>query len=186
MAVVFPAPAGAIASCSRAPEVHICRTRDVCPVSRAVPFAAISSRARSTTLRSTTVPSRRAGGGDEALLGVEDALGGVEVGTGDGVNRGPVDPPQTLRLLDAVGAGDGNTAAIEDLIDKQVDQGRGVFPGHVDGAEVALGFGADVPHLPGRPGVLHGGQHPVGGLRDPVRVGHARGFCGGGKCRRDH
>ena len=48
MAVVFPAPAGAIASCSRAPEVHICRTRAACPVSRAVPFAAISSRARST------------------------------------------------------------------------------------------------------------------------------------------
>ena len=48
MAVVFPAPAGAIASCSRAPEVHICRTSDACPASSAVPFAAISSRARST------------------------------------------------------------------------------------------------------------------------------------------
>ena len=47
MAVVFPAPAGAIASCSRAPEVHICRTSDACPASRAVPFAAISSKARS-------------------------------------------------------------------------------------------------------------------------------------------
>ena len=42
------------------------------------------------------------GGGDEALLGVEDALRGVEVGAGDGVNRGPVDPPQRTRFLDAV------------------------------------------------------------------------------------
>jgi hypothetical protein len=57
---------------------------------------------------------------------------------------------------------------------------------HVDGAEVALGFGADVPHLPGRPGRLQGGQHPVGGLRGPVGVGHARGLCGGAKSHRDH
>ena len=48
MAVVLPAPAGAIASCKRAPEVHICQTREACPVSRALPFAAISSNARST------------------------------------------------------------------------------------------------------------------------------------------
>jgi hypothetical protein len=41
MAVVFPCAGGAIASCSRAPEVHICRTRDACPVSgrcRSRPF----------------------------------------------------------------------------------------------------------------------------------------------------
>jgi hypothetical protein len=42
-----------------------------------------------------------------------------------------------------------------------------------------LRFGADMPHLPGRPGLLHGGQHPVGGLRDPVRVGDRRGLGGG-------
>ena len=53
-------------------------------------------------MRSTTVPSRHAGGGDEALLGVEDALRGVEVGAGDGVDRRPVDPPQRVRFLDAV------------------------------------------------------------------------------------
>jgi hypothetical protein len=121
------------------------------------------------------------------LLGVEDALRGVEVRTGDAVNRGPVDPPQHLRFFDAVRwCGQGNRPAIEHLIDQQVDQGRGMFRGHVDGAEVALCFGADVPHLPGRPGLLHGGQHPVGSLCDPVGVGHARGFCGGGQCRGDH
>jgi hypothetical protein len=42
------------------------------------------------------------GGREEALLGVEDALGGVEVGTGDGVYRRPVDPPQRARFFDAV------------------------------------------------------------------------------------
>jgi hypothetical protein len=127
-----------------------------------------------------------AGDADEALFGIEDAPRCVEVGTGDGVNRGPVDPPQTLRFFDAVGGGDSSTAAIEHLINQQVDQRRGMFRGHVDGADIALRFGADVPHLPGRPGLLHGGQHSVGGLRHPVGVGHARGFCGGGQCRRDN
>jgi hypothetical protein len=75
---------------------------------------------------------------------------------------------------------------IEHLIDQQVDQGAHPFCRHVDGADLSLRFGMNVPHLPGRPGLLHGGQHPVGGLRDPVGVGYAWGFCGGGKCRRDH
>ena len=59
MAVVLPAPAGAIASCSLAPEVHICRTSEACPASRTVPFAAISSKARSTAVCSTDAPPRR-------------------------------------------------------------------------------------------------------------------------------
>ena len=59
MAVVFPAPAGAIASCRRAPEVHIWRTSEACPASKTVLFAAISSSARSTADSSTTGPSRR-------------------------------------------------------------------------------------------------------------------------------
>jgi hypothetical protein len=75
---------------------------------------------------------------------------------------------------------------LEDLINQEVQQRIRLLGSHVDGADVALGLGTDVPHLPGRPGLLHGGQHPVGALRDPVGVGHARGFCGRGKCRRDH
>ena len=39
MAVVLPAPAGAIASCKRAPEVHIWRTREACPALRPLPLA---------------------------------------------------------------------------------------------------------------------------------------------------
>jgi hypothetical protein len=57
MAVVFPAPAGAIASCSRAPEVHMERTRAACPASNAFPLAAASSSASSNVAASTTRPS---------------------------------------------------------------------------------------------------------------------------------
>ena len=55
MAVVFPAPAGAIASCSRALDVHICQTSEACPRSSAVRFAASSSKARFTADSPTTV-----------------------------------------------------------------------------------------------------------------------------------
>ena len=61
MAVVFPAPAGAMASCSRAPEVHIQRTRAACPASKAFLFAADSSRASSTMSASRAEPSRGSG-----------------------------------------------------------------------------------------------------------------------------
>ena len=60
------------------------------------------------------------GCGEEALLGVEDPLRGVEVGTGDGVDRRPVDPPQRLRFLDVLMCSEGDGAAIKDLIDQQV------------------------------------------------------------------
>ena len=63
---------------------------------------------------------------------------------------------------------------LEDLINEEIHQGVRLLGWHIDGAEVALGFGTDVPHLPGRPGLLHGGQHPVGGLRDPVGFGYER------------
>jgi hypothetical protein len=75
---------------------------------------------------------------------------------------------------------------LEDLINQQVQQRVRLLGTDVDGADVALGFGMDVPHLPGGPGLLHGGQHPVGGLCDPAGVGHAWGFCGRGKCRPHH
>ena len=58
MADVFPASAGAIASWIRALEVHIWRTSEACPASRAVPFAAISSTARCTAVSSTADPLR--------------------------------------------------------------------------------------------------------------------------------
>ena len=59
MAVVFPVPAGAMASWSRLPEVAICVTRAVCPGLRVVPLAACSSRARVDRVRLARCPSTR-------------------------------------------------------------------------------------------------------------------------------
>ena len=58
IAVVFPAPASAMANCSRA-ELHIERTRAACPTSKEFPFAADSSRAKSTLAASAARPSVR-------------------------------------------------------------------------------------------------------------------------------
>ena len=57
IAVVLPAPAGAIASCSRAPEVAICRTNATCPAFRATPLAVASSNATSTAAGDIVWPS---------------------------------------------------------------------------------------------------------------------------------
>jgi hypothetical protein len=80
---------------------------------------------------------------------------------------------------------DGNGAAIEHLIDQQVYQCRGLFNGHVDGAELSLRFGTDMPHLPCRAALLHDGQHLVGCLGDPAGVDDRCGL-GGWRQRRPH
>src|SRR5215207_7723078 len=133
MAVVLPAPAGAIASCKRAPDVLICQTRDACPASSALPVAAISSKARSTAVRSTDAP------------------------------------PQRFGFLDVVvRRGQGNRPTIEHLIDQQVDECRGMFRGHVDGADLSLCFGPDMPYLPRRAARLDDGQDVISGMCDRV------------------
>jgi hypothetical protein len=105
------------------------------------------------------------------LLGIQDALRGVEGGAGDAVSRRPIDPPQRARFFEAVRwCGQGHRSVLEDLINEKVQQRVRVLGTYVDGADVALGFGTDVPQLPGRSGLLHDGQHPVGGLCDPVGV----------------
>jgi hypothetical protein len=116
------------------------------------------------------------------LLGIQDALGGVAVGAGDGVNRRPVDPPQHAQFFDAVRCcGHSYRPVLKDLINQQVHDSVRLLGIHVDGADVALGLGMDVPHLPGRPGLLHGGQHPVGALRDPAGVDDRGGL--GRRCK---
>jgi hypothetical protein len=128
-----------------------------------------------------------AGDRDEALFGSEDALGGVEVGAGDGVNRRSVDPPQRGRFFDAVWwCGQGYRPVLENLINEEFHQRVRVLDAHLHAADLSLCFGPNMPHLPGRPGLLHNGQDVISRLCDPAGVGHARGFGGGDKCRRDH
>ncbi len=102
MAVVFPAPAGAIASCSRAPEVHMARTRAACPASKAFPFAADSSSANSTIAGVQDPAVGAARGRDETLLGGQNPGGGEQLGSGNRVDARTVDPTQHPRLADAV------------------------------------------------------------------------------------
>ena len=127
------------------------------------------------------------GRGDEAGLGVEDPLRGVEGGAGDGVDRRPADPLQHLGFLDAVvRSGQGNRSTIEHLIDQEVYQRRGMFSRNLDGADLPLCFGPDVPHLPGRPARLDNGQDVISCLCDPVGVGDRSGLGVRCQCRLHH
>ena len=128
-----------------------------------------------------------AGGGDEALFGVDDPLRGVAVGAGDGVDRRPVGPPQLGGLLDAIHRrGQGDRALIKNFGDEEVDQRVRLLGGELDGADLPFGFGADVPHLPGRPAALEQRHDAVGSLGDPAGVGtlHRRRGCCQRRC--DH
>jgi hypothetical protein len=109
------------------------------------------------------------GSGDEAPFRVDDPLRRVEVGAGDGIDRGPVNPPQHLRFPDAVSrCGEGNGAAIKYLIDQQINQGARPFRRHAGRADLSLRLGPDMPHLPGGAARLHNGQDVISRLCDPV------------------
>jgi hypothetical protein len=87
MAVVFPAPAGAIASCSRAPEVHNVADQHRLPGIKGGTIRGQLEHRQLHRRRVDNVPVPAAGGGDQTLLGVENPLRGVPVGAGDGVHR---------------------------------------------------------------------------------------------------
>ena len=164
--------------------MHICRTSEACPASSAVPFAASSSKARSTADSSTTVPSPR-----PAATSRCSAPGSVATcrgRPGDGVDRGSVGAPQRLWFVNFVTwCGECHRPSIQHLIDKQVHQGL-LARGQVRGADLALCFGADMPHLPGGAAFLHYGEDVIGGLCDPAGVGDGGGLGGRGKCRLHH
>ena len=59
-----------------------------------------------------------------------------------------------------------------------------MLSGHVDGADLPLCFGPDMPHLPGRPARLHNGQDVISRLRDPAGVDDRGVWAGGVKAVR--
>ena len=177
MAVVFPAPAGAMASWSRAPEVAIWVTKAACPGLRMMPLAACSSRARSTACRIGAVPVGDAGGLDEAGFGGEDLGAGVDRGAGDLEHAGPVGAAQLGRLLDAVtGRGQTHRGVKQGVVGDQVHDGVDVLGGQVRGADLTVRLGAHVPDLPGRTPGLDLVADPPGGVPHPRRI-HRFGWC---------
>ena len=72
MAVVFPAPAGAIASWSRAPEVAISRDQGGLSGVEGDPVGGLLEQRQLDRVRAGAVPVATAGGVDEALLGGQD------------------------------------------------------------------------------------------------------------------
>ena len=160
---------------TRAPEVHICADQGCLP---GIKRGAVRRHFQQRQLHGGCVDSRpivSAGGGEDALFGVEDPLGGVAVGAGDGVDRRPVGPPQLVRFLDPVRRRfEGDRSVVQDFETRRSTSALGLLGRQVDGADLALGFGADVPHLPGRPACLQHRHDPVSGLADPAGIGHAR------------
>ena len=117
---------------------------------------------------------RAAGGAEETLFGVHDPLRGVAVGAGHGVDGRTVGPPQLGGLLSAIQRREpGQEIGIKDFVDEEVDQLLDLFGRKLDGADLALGLGADVPRLPGRPAALQHRHDVVGSLGDPAGVGTA-------------
>src|SRR5215216_3789608 len=139
MAVVLPVPAGAIASCSRAPEVHMARTRPACPASKAVPLAAASSSRKlyHFGLHDSSVGAARSR--DESLLGSPHPGRGEQLRSGQRVHAGPVGPPQGLRLADAVlGPSQGYRSGLQHLGDEQLHQLINLFGIYLSSPDVAL------------------------------------------------
>ena len=176
MAVVFPLPAGAIASCSRAPDVAIRRTRSACPALRFTPFAVSSSNATSTRVSGTVRAPRLPGGGEQPLLSGQDRGRGVQVGAGDRVHRGAIGAPQHRGFDDpVVGSGQTGRPAVQHLDGEPVDHGFDLVRGQGEGADLPVRFGPDMPHLPGRPAGLHRRQDPVGRILHPAAASGVTG-----------
>ena len=153
-------------------------TRAACPALRVTPLAACSSRVNATDSVAGWAPVRHARGGQEAGLGGEDLRAGEQGGPGDLVHAGPVSAAQLLRFVDAVaGAGQAHRRHGCGLVGDQVDDGLDLGGGQVRGPDLAVGFGAQVPDLPGGAAGLDLVADPHRGGAHPGRIhGHrARG-----------
>ena len=169
-AVVLPAPAGAMASWSRAPDMLIDRTRAACPGSKVTPLAACSSSARSTISAGAHPPVPVAGDRDESLFGGQNASRGKQLGASHGVDARPIAAAQGRRFGDRhVWPSQRHRSGVEDLSDDTVDKLIDPTGGTSAAADLALRLGADMPGLPGRAALLQRGQHQARRRRHPLR-----------------
>ena len=187
MAVVFPAPAGAIASWSAAPEVAIERTSAVWPALSGVWLAACSS---SVTVTACSVaacrPARPAAATSRCSAArisrlVNRAAPATSYMLAPSERRstaGSVSPsPSGVSRTDA-------SRAASTTRSSTVSTSRG---GECGGADLPVGLGPHVPHLPGGAARLHLRQHPCGGLLYPRGVDpDRRGLAPGRQCSPDH
>ena len=115
-------------------------------------------------------------GCDETLLGGQDPGRGEQLGSGNRVHAGTVDPTQHPRLADAVvSTSQGDRLGVQHLGHEQLDQLLDLVGGNLYGPDLALCFGADMPALPGRTVFLHRLQHLLRRRRHPLRI-HGRGL----------
>ena len=162
MVVVFPAPAGAIASCSRAPEVAIPVTRAACPALRVTPFAACSNSATPTASALAVCPSHRPAASTSRCSAARIAAEVYRVDPATSYTLRPVLAAQRGRLDEVVlGLGDPDGAGGQDLVDDQVHDSLDLPGGQVHRPDPALRLGPHVPDLPRRPRALQRGQDRV-------------------------
>ena len=176
IAVVFPVPAGASASCTRAPEVAIACTNAFWPSLRSTPLlACCSSIAKPMLVSVTARPPRSAGGGQDSPLGGQDVSAGVGGGAVAGVDAGAVAAAQQrgFVFVGVGGAGQGDAVLIKGSGHDAVDEVGAA--GVIGVAQHPLGFGAHMIGLPGGPGFGDGGQHLAGRVVDPFGGDRGRG-----------
>ncbi len=107
----------------------------------------------------------------DSLLSGEDPAGGVLGAAGHGEHRRTIRPPLLGRHIGGVvDWGEPDRPG-----DRLLHHGRGDLPevGGMDGgaAQLPLGLGPQMPELPGRPMLLHCGEHPVRRPGPPHRRG---------------
>jgi hypothetical protein len=106
-------------------------------------------------------------GGEQAVLGVDDPLGGVEPGAGDEVDAGAVAATQRSRFGDRIihaepNGGTRSQRGGSDPVHRRVH----VLERDTRGPSLPFGLSPHMPDLPGRPGGLHHAEHPGRGRRD--------------------
>jgi len=91
-----------------------------------------------------------AGDRDDSLFGGQDASGGEQLGTSNGVDARPVAAAQCRRFGDRViRPRQRHRSSVENLGDDPVDKLIDLGGRNLSGPDVALRFGADMPGLPG-------------------------------------